>query len=136
MAHAGASTADNHQLQQDARWTASQFNHLEQFIYDFLVGGASAGESVRLKLQTPLFVADALLAAAQQTLRQELELVTKVGASSSAQACGYCGGQNPPRQEASDHQGWRYSCLTRSKFNKVKVNVGGQRTWLAKIGPF
>ncbi len=39
---------------------------------DFLVGGASAGESLRLKLQTPLFVSDALLEAARQQLEAEL----------------------------------------------------------------
>lgn len=71
-------TPDNRQLQQDHRWQDSQFNNLEQYIYDFLVGGASAGEAIRLKLQTPLFVADALLAAAEKALTQEQEVVTQV----------------------------------------------------------
>ena len=65
-------------LENDHRWDASNFGQLERFIYDFLVGGASAGESVRLKLQTPLFVADALLAAAQKQLEQELQVATLV----------------------------------------------------------
>ena len=65
------------QLQKDRRWDASHYGNLEQFIYDYLVGGASAGESVRLKLQTPLFVADALLQAAQRQLVEELQAATQ-----------------------------------------------------------
>ncbi|DBB09704.1 TPA: hypothetical protein ACH3X3_001344 [Trebouxia sp. C0006] len=65
------------QLQKDQRWDASHYGNLEQFIYDYLVGGASAGESVRLKLQTPLFVADAILQAAQRQLDEELQTATQ-----------------------------------------------------------
>ena len=65
------------QLQKDQRWDASHYGNLEQFIYDYLVGGASAGESVRLKLQTPLFVADAILQAAQRQLVEELQTATQ-----------------------------------------------------------
>lgn len=65
------------QLQKDKRWDASHYGNLEQFIYDYLVGGASAGESVRLKLQTPLFVADAILQAAQRQLVEELQIATQ-----------------------------------------------------------
>jgi hypothetical protein len=46
---------------------------------DFLVGGAAAGESLRLKLQTPLFVADALLEAARAQLASELCTAESVG---------------------------------------------------------
>ena len=66
------------QLQKDQRWDASHYGNLEQFIYDYLVGGASAGETVRLKLQTPLFVADALLQAAQRQLVEELQTASQV----------------------------------------------------------
>ena len=45
---------------------------------DFLVGGASAGESLRLKLQTPLFVSDALLEAARQQLEAERSTAEQV----------------------------------------------------------
>ena len=84
-------SSGNGQLQQDQRWDASHYGNLEQFIYDYLVGGASAGESVRLKLQTPLFVADALLQAAQQQLTQELQTATQVSqAAASEHACCRC----------------------------------------------
>ena len=68
----------NGQLQKDQRWDASHYGNLEQFIYDYLVGGPSAGETVRLKLQTPLFVAEALLQAAQRQLTDELQTATQV----------------------------------------------------------
>ncbi len=45
---------------------------------DYLVGGASAGESLRLKLQTPLFVSDALLEAARQQLEAERSTAEQV----------------------------------------------------------
>lgn len=43
------------------------------------MGGARAGERVRLKLETPLFVADALLAAAGLQLQNELATAVEVG---------------------------------------------------------
>jgi len=76
------------QLQKDQRWDASHYGNLEQFIYDYLVGGASAGESVRLKLQTPLFVADAILQAAQRQLVEELQTATQ--ARPHVQLCTPC----------------------------------------------
>lgn len=76
------------QLQKDQRWDASHYGNLEQFIYDYLVGGASAGESVRLKLQTPLFVADALLQAAQRQLVEELQTASQ--ARPHLQLCTAC----------------------------------------------
>lgn len=71
-------TSESGQLQQDRRWDASHYGNLEQFIYDYLTGGASAGESVRLKLQTPLFVAEALAQAAHRQLSDELQTATQV----------------------------------------------------------
>jgi hypothetical protein len=63
----------------------TRFGEFERFIYDFLVGGsgkeapasgggasdAGIGEGLRLKLQTPLSVADALLGAAGRQLAAE-----------------------------------------------------------------
>lgn len=71
-------TSNNGQLQQDKRWDASHYGNLEQFIFDYLTGGTSAGETVRLKLQTPLFVAEALAQAAHRQLTDELETATQV----------------------------------------------------------
>ncbi|WIA37083.1 hypothetical protein OEZ86_014055 [Tetradesmus obliquus] len=64
-------------------WQKSRFGEFEKFIYDFLVGSAgssssssssmrSGGEGLRLKLQTPLFVADALMEAARVRLQGEI----------------------------------------------------------------
>ena len=72
------SDADKQALEGDSKWKASRFGPLEQFILDFLIGGASAGESVRLKLQTPLFVADALLDAGRQQLDDDLQAAQEV----------------------------------------------------------
>lgn len=66
-------------LSEDRQWQSSRFGALEDFIFDFLVGGGrDTGEAVRLKLQTPLFVADALLDAAGQQLSAELETAKEV----------------------------------------------------------
>lgn len=71
-------TLDEEELVRSGRWGASRFGDLERFMVDFLVGGAAAGESMRLKLQTPLFVADALLDAARQQLASELATAEQV----------------------------------------------------------
>ncbi len=65
-------TLDEEALGRSQHWAESRFGELELFMVDFLVGGAAAGESLRLKLQTPLFVSDALLEAARQQLASEL----------------------------------------------------------------
>lgn len=62
-------------------WQQSRFGEFEKFIYDFLVGSEAAaggaggslrgGEGLRLKLQTPLFVADALMEAARGRLEAQ-----------------------------------------------------------------
>ncbi|KAG1680578.1 hypothetical protein FOA52_015025 [Chlamydomonas sp. UWO 241] len=55
-------------------WEPSGFGALESFVYDFLVGrGGNAGEGVRLKLQTPLYVADALMGACGRALQSDLD---------------------------------------------------------------
>ncbi|PRW59965.1 putative transmembrane GTPase FZO- chloroplastic isoform A [Chlorella sorokiniana] len=82
------SAAQAAQLASHPAWQRSGFESLERFIFQFLTGGAGAGsssssngaseggragvESVRLKLESPLFVADALLSAAETQLGQEL----------------------------------------------------------------
>ena len=81
-------------------WKASRFEILETFIREFLVGGpvmASEGvvadmgqvrartdaesrplsESLKLKLQTPLFVADALISAARTQIEAELSVLRR-----------------------------------------------------------
>lgn len=64
---------DLERLAGDPQWQRSRFAELERFMVEFLVGDSGAGgESARLKLQTPLFVADALLEAAAQQLAAEL----------------------------------------------------------------
>ena len=72
------SDADRQALETDPAWQSSRFGPLENYILDFLIGGASAGESVRLKLQTPLFVADALLDAGRQQLDDDLQAAQEV----------------------------------------------------------
>jgi hypothetical protein len=66
---------------QNSPTATARFGDFERFIYDFLVGGSGKegdpkgsgiGEGLRLKLQTPLFVADALVAAAGRQLAAEL----------------------------------------------------------------
>ncbi|KAI8475898.1 MAG: hypothetical protein J3K34DRAFT_517060 [Monoraphidium minutum] len=77
--HSGAmdSLADD-LLQDHPAWRASRFGDFERFMYDFLIGGAGqdggpggVGEGLRLKLQTPLAVADALVGAAGRQLAAE-----------------------------------------------------------------
>lgn len=58
-------------LASEPGWAASRFEGLESFVRDFLLGGDGGEESVRLKLRTPLFVAEALLAAARTQLEAE-----------------------------------------------------------------
>ncbi len=78
--HAGKRLGGNerNQLQSNRTWEASRFTILESFIADYLAGGASAGEGVRLKLQTPLFVSEALLDTAQKQLADLLATAEEV----------------------------------------------------------
>ena len=57
------------------KWKASRFEDLESHVRDFLLGTGGTPESMRLKLQTPLFVAEALMDAAQKQLQSELDVV-------------------------------------------------------------
>ena len=71
-------SSERSQLQSNSNWEASRFSVLESFIADYLAGGQSAGEGVRLKLQTPLFVSEALLDTAQKQLADLLATAEEV----------------------------------------------------------
>ncbi|KAK9137248.1 hypothetical protein Sjap_007842 [Stephania japonica] len=61
-------------LANDSYWKNSGFIEFEQFLFSFLDGSTDAGkERMKLKLGTPLGIADRLLAACQTTVRDELE---------------------------------------------------------------
>ena len=78
--HAGSASAgeqQRQQLQSNPAWEASHFGDLETFIFDFL-SGAAGGEGVRLKLQTPLNISQALLDAAMQQVQDDLEVAKQV----------------------------------------------------------
>ncbi|KAL4458908.1 hypothetical protein ABPG75_013773 [Micractinium tetrahymenae] len=90
------SAAQAAELAANPAWQRSGFESLERFIFEFLTGGAQGGagangssggragaESVRLKLESPLFVADALLSAAEQQLSQELAVARQDAATVS-----------------------------------------------------
>jgi small GTP-binding protein len=71
-------------LSVEPSWKASRFEELESFVLDFLLGGpdgSATGESVRLKLTTPLSVAAALLDAAEKQLETDLEVARADAAS-------------------------------------------------------
>ncbi|GMH39991.1 hypothetical protein BSKO_07895 [Bryopsis sp. KO-2023] len=74
-----AKSGQNPNYEEDANWKESRFQELEEFIFGFFSGesGAFSGESVRLKLQTPLFVADALMDACGRQLENELASAEK-----------------------------------------------------------
>ena len=72
-------SSERSQLQANQDWEDSRFSALESFIADYLSGGASSGEGVRLKLQTPLFVSEALLDTAQKQLADLIATAEQVG---------------------------------------------------------
>ncbi|XP_031744115.1 probable transmembrane GTPase FZO-like, chloroplastic isoform X2 [Cucumis sativus] len=54
-------------------WRSSSFHELENFLYSFLDGSTSNGkERMKLKLQTPVSIAERLLSAAETLVRQEI----------------------------------------------------------------
>lgn len=73
---------EDEMLSEHPDWESSNFGTLERFVFEYLIGrpkmdGAQGpelvgGEGVRLKLQTPLNVADALLGLAARQLAAEL----------------------------------------------------------------
>ncbi|CAG9463676.1 unnamed protein product [Pedinophyceae sp. YPF-701] len=64
-------TMDAEELRTSPDWIASGYNGLEQFLLGFLGGGTGAGEVLRLKMMTPVGIAEALLSAAGRQLAQE-----------------------------------------------------------------
>ena len=89
QSHAGSASAgeqQRQQLQSNPAWEASRFGDLETFIFDFL-SGAAGGEGVRLKLQTPLNISQALLDAATQQVQDDLEVAKQVGPGPKVRRC-------------------------------------------------
>lgn len=61
-------------LANDPRWTASRFYELEKFLFSFLDGSTDTGmERMRLKLETPISIADRLLNSCVRFVRQDYE---------------------------------------------------------------
>lgn len=58
----------------DPRWKTSRFYELEKYLYSFLDGSTDTGmERVRLKLETPISIANRLLNSCARLLKQEYE---------------------------------------------------------------
>ncbi|XP_074573817.1 putative transmembrane GTPase FZO-like, chloroplastic [Curcuma longa] len=62
----------------DGRWMSSQFYELEKFLFSLLDGTTESGlERVKLKLETPLAIADRLLSSCQALVKQEYETASE-----------------------------------------------------------
>lgn len=60
-------------LPSNSYWSSSSFDELENFLYSFLDGSTSNGtERMKLKLQTPVSIAERLLSAAETLVRQDI----------------------------------------------------------------
>ncbi|XP_024533529.1 probable transmembrane GTPase FZO-like, chloroplastic [Selaginella moellendorffii] len=67
-----AKQLESKNLERDPLWTASGFDKLEQYVLDFLGGSSDAGaERIRLKLETPIGIAAALLSAARKQVEAD-----------------------------------------------------------------
>lgn len=56
----------------DFHWKSSSFNELEKFLYSFLDGSTSTGmERMKLKLGTPIAIAERLLSSCETLVRQD-----------------------------------------------------------------
>nr|XP_029121551.1 probable transmembrane GTPase FZO-like, chloroplastic isoform X2 [Elaeis guineensis] len=61
-------------LLNDPRWMSSRFYELENFLFSFLDGSTDTGmERVRLKLETPIGIADRLLTSCDRLMKKEYE---------------------------------------------------------------
>lgn len=61
-------------LLNDPRWMSSRFYELENFLFSFLDGSTDTGmERVRLKLETPIGIADRLLTSCVRLMKKEHE---------------------------------------------------------------
>ena len=77
---AGVLTAQEQEyLSGSQKWRSSRFEDLESHMRDFLLGTSDSGgsESLVLKLQTPLFVAEALIDASRAQLEAERDVLQK-----------------------------------------------------------
>lgn len=64
-------------LLNDTRWVTSGFHELEGFLYSFLDGSTDTGmERMKLKLNTPIGIADRLLTACEAQVKHEYERAT------------------------------------------------------------
>eukprot|EP00241_Pyramimonas_parkeae_P004314 CAMPEP_0114258020 /NCGR_PEP_ID=MMETSP0058-20121206/19067_1 /TAXON_ID=36894 /ORGANISM="Pyramimonas parkeae, CCMP726" /LENGTH=840 /DNA_ID=CAMNT_0001372833 /DNA_START=335 /DNA_END=2857 /DNA_ORIENTATION=+ len=70
-----AAKPDPVQLAADSQWEGSGFGAAEQWVFNFLAGGGEEGEgeALRLKLNTPLAVASALMDACERQLEEEMK---------------------------------------------------------------
>ncbi|XP_078445105.1 FZO-like protein [Wolffia australiana] len=65
-------------LLSDVRWLTSGFPELEDFLYSFLDGSTDTGmERMKLKLETPIGIADRLLTACEAQVKYEFECAKK-----------------------------------------------------------
>lgn len=64
-------------LGNDSRWLTSGFPELEDLLYSFLDGSTDTGmERMKIKLETPIGIADRLLAACEAQVKYEYECAT------------------------------------------------------------
>ncbi|XP_068658902.1 probable transmembrane GTPase FZO-like, chloroplastic isoform X2 [Aristolochia californica] len=64
-------------LSKDPIWMTSGFSELEKFLFSFLDGSTNTKERVRLKLETPIGIAERLLISSEKLVRKEFELANK-----------------------------------------------------------
>ncbi|KAL5982543.1 hypothetical protein ACLOJK_016616 [Asimina triloba] len=65
-------------LMNNPHWKSSNFHDLEDFLFSFLDGSTDTGiERMKLKLETPIVIADRLLNASDSFVRQECEFANK-----------------------------------------------------------
>ncbi|KAI3439432.1 G domain-containing protein [Psidium guajava] len=106
-------------LVSDSRWRVSSFYKLEKFLYSFLDGSTSMGmERVKLKLETPIGIAERLVSACETALRQDCEdanqdLNTVIGIVSSV--------KEYATQMEGDGISWRRKILSLVDTTKSRV---------------
>ncbi|OVA06676.1 Thiamine phosphate synthase [Macleaya cordata] len=72
----GLNSGKNHEelLESDSRWRSSGFYELEKFLFSFLDGSTDTGmERMRLKFETPVGIADRLIASCETLVRKDHE---------------------------------------------------------------
>ncbi|CAI9107845.1 OLC1v1007315C1 [Oldenlandia corymbosa var. corymbosa] len=72
LLHGSNAGEHNGQLTTNSNWRISSFNELEKYLFSFLDGSTSTGiERIKLKLGTPLAIAEQLLSSCQKIVREE-----------------------------------------------------------------